>query len=144
MPEPSLSALAVVLRPLVTSVYRRVRQHHTERRAGQVPLAQPSPPQDELLNETLNRICGGNVDDGWWQGLLNRLGQQYVAPDFLKKPALQEWLAEESVADDLKAMAMGRIMAIADDEAPLRARLAQSYSNRTVKQPISRLDPLTP
>ena len=59
------------------------------------------------------------------------LGQQYVAPNFLMKPALQEWLVVESVADDLKAIALGRIMATPDDEASLRDRLAQSYSNRT-------------
>ena len=59
------------------------------------------------------------------------MGQQYVAPKFLTKPALQEWLADESVADDLKAIALGRIMATADDETSLRDRLAQSYSNRT-------------
>ena len=73
----------------------------------------------------------GNVHSGWWQGLLDQMGQQYVAPNFLTKPALQDWLADESVADDLKAIALGRIMATADDEAPLRDRLAQSYSNRT-------------
>ena len=131
MPEPSLSALANFLRPLVTNVSRHVRRLHAERRAGQVPLAQPSPLVDGLLNGTLDRIRGGNIDSGWWQGLLDQFGQQYVAPDFLRKPALQEWLLEESVADDLKAIATRRIMPTAEDEASLRDRLAQSYSDRT-------------
>ena len=120
-----------MLRPLVTSVYGRVRRSHAERRAGQMPLAQPPPLLDELLNETLNRIRGGNIESGWWQGLLDRFGQRYVAPDFLRKPALQEWLVDESVADDLKAIAKGRIMSTDEQEAALRDCLAQSYSDRT-------------
>ena len=131
MPEPSLSALAVLLRPFVTSVYGHLRRLRAERQAGQMPLLQPSPIVDELLTGTLDRVRRGNVHSGWWQGLLDQMGQQYVAPNFLTKPALQEWLVDESVADDLKAIALGRIMATADDEAPLRDRLAQSYSNRT-------------
>ena len=86
---------------------------------------------DELLNETLNRIRGSSIDSGWWQSLLDQFGQQYIAPEFLRKPALREWLAEELVANDLKAIAMWRIMATAQDEAALRDRLAQSYSNHT-------------
>ena len=83
-----------------------------------MPLAQPPPLLDELLNETLDRIRGGNIESGWWQGLLDRFGQRYVAPDFLRKPALQEWLVDESVVDDLKAIAKGRIMSTAEQEGP--------------------------
>ena len=131
MPEPSLSAFAILLRPFVTSVARHIRRLHAERRAGQMSLSQPSPIVDELLNRTLDRVRGGNIDSGWWQTLLDRFGQRYVAPDILRKPALQEWLAEESVADDLKAIATVRIMSTAEEEAALRDRLAQSYSSRT-------------
>ena len=63
--------------------------------------------------------------------LLDQFGQQYIAPDFLRKPALQEWLREEPAASHLKTIATWRIMATAQDEAALRDRLAQTYSNRT-------------
>ena len=86
---------------------------------------------DELLNETLDRIRGGSIDAGWWQSLLDRFSQQYIAPDFLTKPALQEWLGEESVAQDLKTIATWRIMATAQDEAAPRDRLARTYANHT-------------
>ena len=131
MPEPSLSASASLLRPFVTSVFRRAHRLSAERQAGQVPLTQPSSIMDELLNETLNRIRGGSIDSGWWQSLLDQFGQQYIAPEFLRKPALRQWLAEEPVANDLKAIATWRIMATDQDEAATRDRLAQSYSNRT-------------
>ena len=94
-------------------------------------MTQPSSLMDELLNETLDRIRGGSIDTGWWQSLLTRFGQQYIAPDFLMKPALQEWLGEELVENDLKTIATWRIMATAHDEAAPRDRLAQNYSNRT-------------
>ena len=94
-------------------------------------MTQPSSLMDELLNETLDRIRGGSIDAGWWQTLLDRFGQQFIAPDFLRKPALQEWLREEPVANDLKTIATWRIMATAQDEAAPRDRLAQTYSNRT-------------
>ena len=131
MPEPSLSALASVLRPFVTSVFGHALRLSTERHAGQVPLTQPSSIMDELLNETLDRIRGGSIDLGWWQSLLDRFGQQYITPDFLRKPALREWLAEEPVANDFKTIAAWRILASAQDEAAPRDRLAQSYSDRT-------------
>ena len=86
---------------------------------------------DESLNETLTRIRGGRIDPGWWRSLLDRVGQQYVAPDFLMKPALLAWLHDDSVENDLKAIAAWRIMETAEDEAALRDRLAQCYSNRT-------------
>ena len=94
-------------------------------------MTQPSSLMDDLLNETLDRIRGGSIDTGWWQSLLDRFGQQLIAPDFLRKPALQEWLREEPVANDLKTIATWRVMATAQDEAAPRDRLAQTYSNRT-------------
>ena len=131
MVEPSLSALASLLRPFVAKVFRHVRRLSAERQAGQVSLTQPSSIMNDSLNETLDRIRGGGIDSGWWKSLLNRIGQQYIAPDFLIKPALLDWLHDDSAANDLKAIAAWRIMETAEDETALRDRLAQSYSNRT-------------
>ena len=132
MTELSLSAVASLLRPFATSVFRRARRLSAERRAGQAPLTTPpSSIMDEILNETLNRIRGGNNDPRWWRNLLDRFGQQYVTPDFLGKPALQEWISDDTVTNELKTIARWRIMGSGQDEAALRDRLAQSYSHRT-------------
>ena len=131
MVEPSLSALASLLRPVVAKVFSYRRHLSAERQAGQVPLTEPSSIMDESLNETLDRIRGGGIDSGWWKSLLDRIGQQYIVPDFLIKPALLEWLHDDSIANDLKTIAAWRIMETAEDEAALRDRLAQSYSDRT-------------
>ena len=142
MPDPSLSASASLLRPFVTSVFRYARRLHAERQAGQVPLTQPSSIMDGLLSETLDRIRVDNIDSSWWQSLLDQFSQQYIAPEFLTKPALQEWLAEKTVASDLKEIATWRIMATAQDEAAPLDRLAQSYSNHTGEAPYLAARPI--
>ena len=130
-PDPVLSLLAVALRPFAKSVLRYLPRLHAERQAGQVSFTQPSSIMDGLLNETLDRVRGRDIDTGWWQGLLHAYVQQYVAPDFLTKPALQEWLVKDSVAVDLKSLATARIMASNGDEVDIRDRLAQNYSECT-------------
>lgn len=127
-PDPALSLLAVALRPFAESVFRHLSRLNAERQAGQVSFTNSSPIMDGLLNETLDRIRGSDIDTGWWQGLFRGLVQHYIAPDFLTKPTLQEWLIADSVADDLKSLATARIMASSGDEVDIRNRLAQNYS----------------
>ena len=130
-PDPVLSLLAVALRPFAESVFRLLSRFHAERQAGQVSFTEPSFVMDGLLNETLDRVRGRDIDTGWWQLLQHAYVQQYVAPDFLTKPALQDWLIKESVAVDLKSLAIMRIMGSNGDEVDIRARLAQNYSDCT-------------
>ena len=142
MADPSLSALASPLQPFVAEVFRHAHRLSAERQAGQVPLTQPSSIMDESLNGTLNRVRGGGIDSGWWESLLARIGQQYIVPDFLTKPVLLEWLHDDSVENDLKTIAAWRIMETAEDEAALRDRLAQHYSNRTGEAPYLAAGPI--
>lgn len=131
MTDLSLSAATSLLRPFVTSIFGHARRLSAERQAGQAPLAPSSSIMDKLLNETLNRIRGGNIDSPWWRNLLDRFSQEYVTPDFLGKPALQEWLDDDTVTNDLKTIATWWIMGTNQDEAALRDRLAENYSHRT-------------
>ncbi len=139
MSDLTSAALAGLLKPFVATVGKAVllhaRQLHAERQAGQAAFPGPTDLVDLILNKTLNRLQGGNIDDTWWSNLLNRLAQQYIAPDFLRTPTLQEWLAEDLVADDLKALATAQIMTGIYDDEGTRARLSQSYSNRTGETP---------
>ena len=131
MSDPSLSFLVSLLRPFVQTVTRCVARLHAERQAGQMPTGLSSSLLENLLNQTLDRLRGGNIEGPWWSDLLTRLGQEYIAPEFLKKPALQEWLAEDQVSGDLKALAITRIMGSDRDDEKTRSRLAQSYAERT-------------
>jgi hypothetical protein len=95
-----IETLAAVAEPLISvgqAVWPEVRRVYRERQAGQMPFASGIDLLERGLDETLGRLRGGNVDNTWWQNLLDRIGHQFVAPDFLRKPALQEWLANEQL-----------------------------------------------
>ena len=83
------------------------------------------------LDRTLDRLRGGSIDDSWWQNVLDRVGHEYVTPDFLKAPALQEWLARARVAEDLKALASAIIMGGDASDPEIREHLADKYSDLT-------------
>ena len=135
-----LSALAIPLRPVVKAVINRASRLRNERKAGQRLAVSTENLMENSLDETLGRLRGGNVEDSWWRRVLDRLGQSYIAPDFLRQPALREWLHEDRVVDDLKALAAAIISGSDDPNA--QARLARSYANRTgeetelAKQPV--------
>ena len=126
MPMPPLSAAFATFRPLA----RTFLQLHAERQAGRLPVDQPADLMDSVLNDTLRRLRGGDIDDTWWRRILDQLGQRYVAPNFLQKPALREWLADQHVSADFKTLAQNRIMTASDPEE-LTTRLTDSYSNFT-------------
>jgi hypothetical protein len=83
------------------------------------------------INDTLDRLRRGNVDDTWWLNLLDCVEHPFVAPDFLRRPALQEWLAEEQVQGDFKALARNRIMGADTDEPETWIRLRRAYAEST-------------
>ena len=131
IPEPGLSLLSAALKPFIKRVSKYASRLHAESHAGRIPITQPSSIMDDLLTGTLNRIRRGDADSGWWRNLLDNIGHKVITPDFLKKPALQEWINEEEVQDDLKRLATGRIMGTGLDDVVIRERLAESYSNHT-------------
>ena len=126
MPSPPLSTVAAILRPFAKAVFRL----HSERQAGRVPISRTDLPAD-LLNDTLKRLRGPNIDDSWWRRILLHFSQRYVSPDFLQKPALQEWLADQQVAADFKELAINRILLGADGPEEPKARLVTYYSDFT-------------
>ena len=123
------SALAPVLKAFAQATLKQVPRVHAERkarwRAGDTKLIESN------LNQTSNRLRGGSVEDSWWRNVLDRIGQEYIAPDFLRKPALQEWLADKHVADDLKALAKEIVMGGTGSDSEIRTRLALRYSSHT-------------
>ena len=125
--QPLLSVASHALRPFAKHVYRL----HAERQAA-APW-DPHQPSfiDKLLDETLNRLRAGNPDDSWWRQLLDRVGHNYVSPDFLQKPALREWLATDQVATDFKVLSKASLLAGSSTESHARQRLAQAYSKHT-------------
>ena len=129
MSDPLLSTLAAPLRSVSRAAFTHVSRLYAERQAGREPTN--SPLMESNLDQTLDRLRGGKVEDSWWRRTLDRLGHQYTAPDFLTNPALREWLADTHVANDLKVLAKALIMGGPGSDLEIRGRLARSYANQT-------------
>lgn len=126
--------LSSVARPLVSiaqAIWPYLRRLHQERRTGQMPFSVDTDVLEQGVDATLDRLCRGNIDDTWWHNFLNHIGHQFVAPDFLRMPALQEWLAGEQVRRDFKALARNRIMGADTDDPEALTRLRQDYAEST-------------
>ena len=126
-----LEPLAPLLRFVVTPVRTHVSRLHAERQAALVPVIQPTDLINQALDETLNRLRGGTIEDTWWRNLLNRIGQRYISPDSLKTPALQKWLAGQQVAIDFNTLATTRLLSGDEGDTATRTRLIASYSELT-------------
>ena len=120
-----------LLRSFVPRVLSQVSRLRAERQAAVLPVIQSTDLVTQALDETLKRLRGGSIEDTWWHNILNRLGQKYISPDFLRTPALQTWLAGEQVAIDFKTLATTRLVSADEDDAETRTRLIASYSELT-------------
>ena len=119
--------------PIPTGLLRPVRQAASRLHAEKSAISTPNKEKllEHTFNDTLNRLRGGNITDPWWRNLLNVLGQLYISPEFLQIDAVREWLSQEQVADDLKALAAERVMGGSAENPEIRKRLAMSYSEHT-------------
>ena len=126
-----LSVLSKTFRSWIQEVVHYTRRLSAERKAGQKPGKQSVDLTESILDETLDRLRGDNIDDLWWRNILNRIGQRYITPDFLQEPELQEWLAGAQNAKDLKTFVKTRIVLGREDDSEIRAQLVQSYSDQT-------------
>jgi len=108
---------------------RRAWRLHAERKARETKANADL--MERNLDQTLGRLRGGNVEDSWWRSVLNRIGQEYIAPDFLKNPSLQEWLADQRVSDDLKDLAKKVVARGTKDDSEIPARLIKSCAIET-------------
>ena len=129
MPDPSLSILAAALRPVFSAVTQHVARLHAERSA--VRPTYNASLLEHTINDTLNRLKGGNITDTWWRNLLTVVEHKYVAPDFLKVHAIREWLGQEKVAKDFKVLAADLVMGAPVERPKERERLAIEYTKCT-------------
>ena len=125
----TLAVLAARLLPFAQNVRHASSRLRAERGAGWAPLS--SELMDSNLDKTLDRLRGGQIEDSWWRTILKLFGQKYIAPGFLTKPAVQDWLAQGLVGDGLKALAGAIVMGRDGEDAEVREQLAKSYSDRT-------------
>jgi hypothetical protein len=123
-----LSTIARPLASVARALWPYLRRVYQERQAGQMPFSVDTDVLEHGVDATLDRLCGGNIDETWWHNLLNCIGHPFIAPDFLRMPALQEWLADEQVQSDVKALARQRILGADEDDPETQTRLRRAYA----------------
>ena len=131
MPEATLVALAKPLVSVAKVVWPSLRKLHAEKLAGKTPFAHGTDLLEKGLDETFARLRGGSVDDAWWKSLPIRVGHQLITPEFLRKPALHEWLSNESVQADFKTLARARLLGAEVDDVETTKRLRKAFSDST-------------
>ena len=116
-----------IAKPFIQRLIRHIGRLRSERQASQVPISQPVDLMEEPLDETLDRLRGGNIDNPWWENILDRIKQPYIAPDFLYTPDLREWLSDNTNIKNIKQFVKTRINGCPDD-TKLYSELIGSYS----------------
>lgn len=132
MEATSAVGAAKMLMPFALRTFQVTKQLHAEHIAAKTPLPLTKDLLSERLQETLDRLHGETVDDRWWRRLLTVVGHHYIAPDFFRKPDVQAWLALPRVREGVKTLARCAILnRTTEEEAAIRKRLADSYSEQT-------------
>ena len=108
-----------------------VKQLHAERQAGADSANINTALLDAQLEETLSRLQDIEAHESWLRELLQQAEGRYVRPEYLAKPSIRAWLSELGVRDDLKTLARARLLSRSVDQAPVKARLAERYSDHT-------------
>ena len=121
------SILSGTVKPFIQRVSHHIRRLRSERQASQAPINQLVDLMEEPLDETLDRLRGGNIDNPWWENILDRIEQPYITPDFLRTPELQEWLSDNANVKKIKQFIKTRINDCPDD-TKLYSELIRSYS----------------
>lgn len=130
MPEPLIASIVVSsFRPVIEKVFRSASRIYAERKANKTNI--PQEYLDDIFKETLERLRGKSVDRNWWQKVGKGIAHELVTPEFIQKPALQEWLNDESVKKDLISLAKEIVMGQQNIDTEPRTRLAKSYSSKT-------------
>jgi hypothetical protein len=73
--------LSTVARPLASvarALWPHLRRVYQERQAGQMPFRVDTDLLEHGVDATLDRLCGGIIDDTWWHNLLYRIGHPFV------------------------------------------------------------------
>ena len=127
----NISMLSRTFGSLIQGAIRYMRRLYSERQAGQTPDEQFANQMELILDDTMERLQRGKINEKWWKNILNQLQQSYISPDFLLELDLKKWFNEDGVADDLKELAKERIKGGHEDDPVILRRLAQSYTERT-------------
>ncbi len=129
--------LARLIQPIVwlfRPIWKYGNRLWKERKAGQIVF-----PEDKVglidveLDKTIARIRGEELEDGWLKPILTTLSHPIVTPQFLREQEVKDWLANEHVRRDLKAMAARRLLGASTPDTETQERLLHAYATVSTK-----------
>ncbi len=145
----ALTAALKLFRPLLLGNPRAYAERLRAERLAMAPGALSAGDQlDGIYNATLARLGDFRQERSWWRRVILKTESDYVLrsartePDadirlhFLRRASIREWLGEHDVQVDLKTLATERLLGFEIDAKALRARLAQSYADYTLEDPL--------
>jgi len=127
----SISATANTLLPVVKAISPKLRRLYQERKAGSMPIGSTTDLLEEGMDKTLDRLTGGKNIDKWWKRFLNKIGHDYISPEFLRIQAVKDWLSFPQVQKDIKVLAREQIMGGEDYDQDIFQRLRKTYADKT-------------
>jgi len=127
----SISAIAKTLLPVVKVLSPKLRRLYQERKAASMPIGDTSDLLEKGMDKTLDRLTGGKDIDEWWKRLLDKIGHEYISPEFLRIQAVKEWLSNPQVQKDIKLLAREQIMGKKDHDQYTFHRLRKTYADKT-------------
>lgn len=128
MPDVTLVKLIQPLVSLFRSAWSYGKRLWKELQAGRKLF-----PEDKVglidveLDKTIARIRGEELEDGWIKPILTTIAHPIVTPQFLREQEVKDWLADEQVRRDLKALARRHILENTTPDADAQERLIRAY-----------------
>ena len=122
-----------LIQPLI-SVVRAATQYKTrlssERQAGRRLFeSHEDKLSDAEFDKTIARLRGEEVEDRWLSQIQTFIEHPLITPEFLRQQDIRDWLAEDRVRCDLKALASARLLGVVEDDNNVKQRLIQAHSS---------------
>ncbi|MGE0469950.1 MAG: hypothetical protein AB7L09_13375 [Nitrospira sp.] len=111
MPDPAFLKLIQPVLSLFRSFWHYLSRLFHERQAGRNVFPEGTAELvDAEFDKTIARLRGESIEDGWIQPFLTAVAHPLVTPEFLRGQEVKDWLADEHVRRDLKALATRQLL----------------------------------
>lgn len=119
------------IQPVITllqTVSNFLRRLLSEQRAGRSVFPEEVRLMDVELDKTIARLRGEKIEDGWIEPFLTAVAHPLVTPEFLRGQEVKDWLTDQQVRCDLKALAIGQLLGNTSPDTGSHTRLIEAYS----------------
>lgn len=116
------------------ALWRYILRLYKERRTGHRLFQEDEFELIDIeLEKTLTRLRGEQLDDAWLNQILTSIEHPLVTPQCLRQPEIRDWLADNQVRHDLKALARAKLLGGSTSHGNVEERLIQAYARISAK-----------